>query len=92
MGQVESNRVDDMKDWMETRMKEKEEELEKREEKLEKLEAMEKSERTRLKKRLALREELERKELGIKRRYKDLYNNETTNLKRIGRSGGCTFR
>ena len=33
MGQAESNRADEIKDWMDTRMKEKEEELEKREKK-----------------------------------------------------------
>ena len=85
MGQAESNRADEIKDWMDTRMKEKEEELEKREEKLKKkLEAIEKSvkEHHEREKRLALREEeVVRKE---KRRYEDLehYTSETRNLKR----------
>ena len=86
MGQAESNRADEIKDWMDTRMKEKEEELEKREEKLKKkLEAIEKSvkEHHEREKRLALREEeVVRKELGMKRRYEDLYTSETRNLKR----------
>ena len=83
MGQAESNRADEIKDWMDTRMKEKEEELEKREEKLKK--KLEKSvkEHHEREKRLALREEeVVRKELGMKRRYEDLYTSETRNLKR----------